>query len=74
MSVKYETIKAGDVLWDVHKYRMGNTTMRAWGSWEVKVEKLTPYGAICSWNGNASEQWSKRRLAKLRRSPRKDEG
>ncbi len=57
MSIKVETLKAGDVLYDVHSEQAGNTTMRREGCWLVSVrevgitEKGTPY-ALLSWNGN----------------------
>lgn len=33
MSIKVEDLKPGDVLYDVHSYRMGNTMMREEGCW-----------------------------------------
>jgi len=70
--VKIEKLKAGDVLYDVHSYRMGNTKMRSVGVWEVSVKEvhLTPeVGApyiIASWNGNRAEKMYGRQIERLR--------
>lgn len=66
--IKFEKIKAGDVLFDVHSYRMGNTTIRSMGCWEVKVVEVYPdkRSALVSWNGNTPEVWHEYRLARLR--------
>ena len=67
-------IKPGDVLWDAHKERMGNTRMTRLGCWPVKVIEvdLENRKALCSWNGNTPEWYRERRLSKLRRSKPKD--
>jgi len=67
MAVKFEKVKPGMVLYDRHKYRMGNTTIRSIGEWEVRVlevdsEKRT---ALCSWNGNRPETYFARDFAGL---------
>ena len=69
-----DLIKAGDELWDVHRYKMGNTTCRAMGSWRVNVLSVdrSEYGvesAMCSWNGNRPERFYPGRIRRLRRSP-----
>jgi hypothetical protein len=47
-------LKAGQVLWDKHKYKMGNTTMTTWGLWQVNVIEVDADGQwiFASWNGN----------------------
>jgi len=64
--VKFEKIAAGDVLYDVHSYRMGNTTLRSVGVWDVRIKALREDGAIVSWNGNRDEFWPRTKLSKLR--------
>ena len=60
MSVKFETLKAGDLLYDCRYELAGNTTMKRWGVWTIRVvfvdhEKLS---AQVSWNGNpARTEW-----------------
>lgn len=66
--MKYERIKAGDVLYDVHSYYMGNTTVRSMGVWHVKVIALHPEDrtATVSWNGNRPERYYESDLKRLR--------
>jgi hypothetical protein len=66
MAIKFAKIKPGMVLYDVHSYRMGNTTMRSLGCWEVNVKAVDERGAVVSWNGNRDEHWDVRRLERLR--------
>jgi hypothetical protein len=59
-------IKAGDILYDVHTYRMGNTLLRSTGIWYVRVISVDQDGALVSWNGNREEHYSEEKLRKLR--------
>lgn len=61
-----EKIKAGDVLYDVHSHRMGNTTLRSMGCWSVRVIQVEESGAWVSWNGNSEQFYSRQRLKGLR--------
>lgn len=73
MSVKYEKIQPGMVLYDRHRYHVGHTTMTALGEWNVRVRSLvagnpdqpSTIGAIVSWNSNWDEFWPRKRLEKL---------
>lgn len=69
MAIKWETVKAGDRLYDVHSYRMGNTTMRSVGVWDVRIVQVSHDAgwARVSWNGNPEEVWRRGRVEKLRR-------
>lgn len=71
MAVKYEQVKAGDVLFDCHRYRMGNTTMSRMGTWLVTVLEIKDGGAMVSWNGNRPEFYPRHRVERLRRKPAK---
>lgn len=64
----FEKLKVGDVYYDVHSYRMGNTTIRSMGVWTVKVLSLNPASetAVVSWNGNRSETYYRNDWKKLR--------
>lgn len=42
MAIKFSLIKKGDVIYDCHRYKMGNTTMTRMGCWDVRVLALTP--------------------------------
>jgi len=77
MAVKFETVQAGELLYDCHKTRVANRSTM--GTWRVKVVSIDPekQTAMCSWNGNPTELYTKRRLEKLRRkpyAPRKNRG
>jgi hypothetical protein len=58
MAVKFDTLKPGDVLYDCHREKLGNTTMSALGIWHVyiKVVSLPERKALISWNGNP-DRW-----------------
>ncbi len=69
--MKPADIKPGMVLYDRHKYRMGNTTIRTLREWPVHIlalefsaDALTKF--VVSWNGNGAERWSWERLRKLK--------
>ncbi len=67
--MKFERIKPGMTLYDVHSYRMGNTTIRSWGVWRVIVESVDAEKrtAVVRWNEvNRPETWTALRVSKLR--------
>ena len=73
MAIKFEKIEPGAVLLDIHREKMGNTTMSEWGLWKVLVvaidrEKRT---ARVSWNHNPQQTWDARRLERLYTKPTK---
>lgn len=75
--MKFEKIKAGDRLYDVHSERAGNTTIRRQGVWDVRVISVNPEKrtAVVSWNGNPPQTYYERQLTKLRASePKKLNG
>lgn len=59
MAIKFEKIEPGMVLYDRHRYKMGNTTVRSIGEWRVKVLEVDRENRRVrySWNGNDPE-WS----------------
>jgi hypothetical protein len=65
---KLETLKAGDVLYDVHSERAGNTMLRRTGVWTVRILEvdLEKDGAYVSWNGNRRSFYPRFRVEKLR--------
>lgn len=73
MAIKFEKIEPGMTLLDIHRERMGNTTLREWGLWKVQViavdrEKRT---AVVSWNHNPPQTWIARQLERLYTKPTK---
>jgi hypothetical protein len=68
-----EKLKVGDVLYDVHRTRMGNTTMTIQCEWDVYVKEVNVSDgyAMCSWNGNPPRKYYQHGLKKLRVKPAK---
>lgn len=56
--MKIADLKVGQVLYDVHSERAGNTTMRREGCWECYVRAIDPDGkwVEISWNGNPARR------------------
>lgn len=72
--VKLEKIKPGDRLLDIHREKMGNTTVSQWGLWYVLVVEVDVPGnrALVRWNeANRPQWWSRRRVEKLYTKPTK---
>lgn len=69
--MKFENIKPGDILYDCHMHRIGNTACRAMGVWTVRIISVEPQNmaAIVSWNGNSPQKWYSSTLRKLRKHP-----
>jgi hypothetical protein len=61
-------LKTGQILFDKHKTRMGNTTMTRWGLWRVLVIEIDPelQWIIASWNGNKAEKMYAGRVKKFK--------
>ena len=68
-----DKLEPGMVVYDVHSYRMGNTTIRSVGAWEVRIVSVDVERrcVVASWNHNPpstyyKSSWSKWRLKKPR--------
>jgi hypothetical protein len=61
-------IKPGQVLYDKHKHKMGNTKMTTWGVWPVSVKEVDPDGKfiVASWNGNPPRRMYESTVKKLK--------
>lgn len=64
-----DKLKPGMTVYEVHSYKMGNTTRRSIGVWEVRIVSVDSEKGIvvASWNGNPASKyfkssWSKWRL------------
>jgi hypothetical protein len=44
VAIKFDKVKAGMTLLDVHRHKMGNTTMSEWGLWEVLIVEVREHG------------------------------
>jgi hypothetical protein len=73
MAIKFEKIKPGMVLLDIHSQRMGHTTMRELGCWEVRIISVCSETktAMVNWNGNSPKRWFASELERLYTKPPK---
>ena len=73
VSVAFDSLVVGEDLLDIRKEPMGNTTLRAWCCWKVRVISIdkTERTAMCSWNGNRARIYFERDFKSLRRKPSK---
>ena len=63
---KLNKLTPGQILWDIQKHCMGNTTVRTTSLYKVKVLEVHEDHAVVSWNGNAARKWSGSDVSKLR--------
>ena len=74
MAIKFDSVKVGDVLYDVHRYKLANVNASRQGCWEVHVKQIDTVNqrALVAWNGNAPEWKRAREVEKYRRSRPKE--
>lgn len=72
--VAFNTVKPGDILYDCHTHRAGNTKMRVMGVWQVRVISVDEAGGfvVASWNGNKPERYYTSSIRRWRRTPKKE--
>lgn len=65
--IAFEKIVAGMVLYDLHREKLGNTTMSELGAWPVKIIEVDyeRRSALVRWNGNAPKRLYGRELTRL---------
>lgn len=58
MTISINKLKPGDVVFDVHKERMGNTAMSREGCWRVIIKEVDVENGcvVASWNGNPARK------------------
>lgn len=66
--MKLEKLQPGQIVFDVHSYRMGNTTMRTMGCWSVRIVAVDlERGTVrASWNHNDITTYYQRSWSKWR--------
>jgi hypothetical protein len=71
MTVKFDQVKPGDVLYDVRREKMGWTTISHTVCWEVVVKSIDyqKREAIVSWNGNPVRKYYVPDIRRLCRTP-----
>jgi hypothetical protein len=65
--VAFSTIKAGDILWQKVRQKMGNTSMSQDVVYQVTIEEVHEDYAMARWNGNPATRWYERQITKLSR-------
>lgn len=58
-------LKPGQILYDKHKCKAGNTTLKRWGVWPVEVIEVHKNHIIASWNGNKSRKFYEAEIKKF---------
>lgn len=55
--MKFEKLKPGMVVYDVHRHKLGNTTMSTVGVWKIRIVSVDHEAkrVTASWNGNAAK-------------------
>lgn len=66
--MKITDLKPGMTVYDVHSYRMGNTTARTMGTWQVFIVAVDDQRrtVMAQWNGNSASKFSERIWKKWR--------
>lgn len=67
MAIKFEKIKPGMRLADIHCYKAGNTNVSVEGLWWVDVVSVDRdrRTAEVHWNSNPKQTWTERELTRL---------
>lgn len=55
--ISIQNLQAGMTVYDVHRTRMGNTTMKTWGEWPVFIAEVGDKWVIARWNGNPARKY-----------------
>ena len=66
--MKFEKLQPGMVVYDVHRHKMGNTTISTVGVWRVRIVSVDHerQRVTASWNGNPARTFYPRDVAKWR--------
>lgn len=66
--MKFEKLEVGMVVYDVHSYKMGNTSVRSIGVWPVRIKEIDheKRKVLASWNGNTPSWLYERDITKLK--------
>jgi len=66
--VKFEKLKPGMTVYDVHSHKMGNTSIKTVGIWNVSIIEvdLSRRTVLASWNGNTPRTYSEQSARKWR--------
>lgn len=65
--MKISSLKPGDKVWSVGKYKMGNTALSTVGIHPVAVKEVCDTYVIASWNGNPPKRFYANAVSKWRK-------
>ena len=59
VAMKFEKLKPGMVVYDVRRYKMGNTTVSSIGIWEVRIVSVDSESktVVAEWNNNPAKKY-----------------
>ena len=55
-------LKPGQIVWNIRRHRMGNTTARTISVYQIRVIEVHADHVIASWNGNRPEAYREREV------------
>lgn len=61
-------LKVGQILYDKHRHKMGNTTMTRWGVWTVVVTEIDPEFKWIKgrWNSNPEQTFYPKSVSRFK--------
>lgn len=70
MAIKFERVKVGDILYERHRTKMGNTKMSQLGEWPVEIREIDVdrRAALAAWNYNPAKWMPARKIERMFRT------
>ena len=67
--MKIDALKPGMTVFDVHKAKAGNTSLRRWGVWTVTIVSVEGMSGtvFASWNGNPPRRFYEKSIRKWKK-------
>lgn len=65
--MKLTSLKPGDLVFNVEKTKMGNTTLKTISIYPVKIIEVHENHVIASWNGNAPKRFGENSVSKWKK-------
>lgn len=57
-------LKPGQIVWNIRRHKMGNTTVRTLSVYEIRVISVGEFSVLASWNGNPAKHYTQRDIEK----------
>lgn len=65
--MKLSSLKPGDIVFDVQKTKMGNTTLKTISVYRVKIIEVNDSHVVASWNGNTPKKFGEMAVSKWKK-------